>query len=955
MAYRNLTLTNIAGEITTTYNDNNMRRQASSLNSTGPGLMMTATAKSGLDMQRFRADASNLTTALAEFSPESDIAKMIAAANQANSQNQPMSVIRIGAKPFHVKIKKSTTGMYEKETWLNITPYATRETDTGAGLLSTVEQMGVILMPFREGNLIRQRVVIYNVDTAAVLFDSEGLAANPDAEAIFDVNLDVPAGMFLWTPSAFDTNILTPTTSDAINQLADIRAAIQTRGGVRLNGTTVTDSSAWETKVNIVDQFALSNQTLADYNLANSGGEFSVENTKGTAGSDINHCERYAGNELAYEELEFESISFLHCDKCEADIQGVNLTSSMKLNEQLSWQQRNLGYLWKYSFNGQPNMFMARSLTPFATSNVGTYSYDGITYTLSDDQKALGDLGNIVEFHFHPKASGTDTEVESYFSDVGHVECHVSFDCDRVSLDDALGRNEAEFEAYALAGWVNTDVDKYGRDGNAFTALVAYTDDGSGVDAVTGLIEAVHAAYLAGGYIEVNAEDLSSAEYTAYIDAGHVATIDIETSFCTLSISTQRFDSGDDDHIVRFRPSLVDGSHALSTYCLSNPTLLNADPFFMTHYDLTGINPPEAVMSRLFTFTDPIYAGQALTDAATLTVVAKNQEVREISFLHQAATAAYVASTNYSQTVALVPTSAPGPGRNAVSEWAGNPAEYTVQTNGDVLVTKNGTGVLGTKLLAGATDYRGGAAFGGIILTNGNLLPNQIPYGIDDSDEALDEMGNPIDLGKHVLVIGAYGLLNDPKSAYKTNSGKRINIRQSSSYNGSAAPIIAMMLASQAPGTEPIGIVRGKIAGFDPRSRTPRSVLDNLAALRICMVDQTGVISSIYTAALRTSDYSKVSSILAANAILRALRGASMSVIGSAYTDVQIASLASRLDGISKGLIKEGHAQQLNVQLRGSQLDRINGVIRMSVRFVPPLSIEAITIDLTLEPPASGI
>ena len=167
--------------------------------------------------------------------------------------------------------------------------------------------------------------------------------------------------------------------------------------------------------------------------------------------------------------------------------------------------------------------------------------------------------------------------------------------------------------------------------------------------------------------------------------------------------------------------------------------------------------------------------------------------------------------------------------------------------------------------------------------------------------------------------------------------------------------MIAARLNTLAPGTEPIGPIRGRIAGFDAQQRTPRAVLDNLAALRICMIDQTGVISSIYTAALRTSDYRKVSSILAANAILTRMRSECMQVIGTAYTDQQISSLAQRLDGVSRALVGQGYAQQLSTQLRGSQLDRINGVVRLSVRFIPPLSIEAITIDLTLEPPASGI
>ncbi|MAH50885.1 hypothetical protein CMI37_34030 [Candidatus Pacearchaeota archaeon] len=976
MAYQNLTLTNIAGEITATYNDNNMRRNVDVSAPTGPGLMLTGTAKKGLE--RFPFNANALSQAMQEFDSSSELSRMVAAAKQSAAQEVPLSIMRIGAKPNLIMLKKATAGLHEKDAWITIIPYATREANAAADILSTVNQLGVILMPFRDGNLIRQRVVLYNVSTARTVFDSEGLIADPAAEAIFDVEINVPVGSFLWTPKAFAAGTLSSVTTENIYTLADVVSGMQTKGGLALGALEATYLS----DVNIVDQFAPSNQTLAAYNAANTTAVFTLDVVDGTNGDYIDNCERYAANDLAYEELEFENIAFLSCDKCYADVGPVELTATMSLNEQLSWQKNSLGYLWKYVFNGRPHMFMSRSLTPFSASNVGTYTHDGITYTLTDSGKALGDALNLVEFHLHPKAAGAATEVESFFTERGLVECNVEFDCDSASLVDASSLTEAEYEAYAGTGVVflaDATTDGYGWTEVKYDSLrgdTNFTTDGDPVlprDTRTGLIESQHNTLMTVQVVidYLAADDYSTwagsdskgriaADFTTYQDAGHTPTIDIETPFCILNIPTQKFDTGASEYIKRYRPSLVGGARDLSDYCLatpSDPTVASGqynDPFFMSHFELTGGPVPEAVMSRLFTFVDPTYAAAVLTAASTTTLIAANAEVREVSFLHQSATAAYTASTNYSQTIAIVPTTPPPKNRNGISAWAGNPAEYTVQVNGDVLVTKNGTGVLGTKLLAGAIDYRGGNAFGGIVLTNGDSLPNGIPYGIDDSDEALDAMGNAIDLGKHVVVVGAHGLINDPKTAFPNNSNK-INIATSSAYTGSAGPIIAGMLAQQAPGTEPIGPIRGRVPGFDAKQRTPRAVLNNLAALRICMIDQTGIISSIYTAALRTSDYTKVSSILAANGILRRLRQECLSVIGSAYTDSEISSLASRLDGITKGLVAQGFAQQLNVGLRGSQLDRINGIIRLVVTFIPPLSIEAVTIELTLEPPASGI
>jgi hypothetical protein len=54
-------------------------------------------------------------------------------------------------------------------------------------------------------------------------------------------------------------------------------------------------------------------------------------------------------------------------------------------------------------------------------------------------------------------------------------------------------------------------------------------------------------------------------------------------------------------------------------------------------------------------------------------------------------------------------------------------------------------------------------------------------------------------------------------------------------------------------------------------------------------------------------------------------------------------------------MVQQDYAQRIDVSLSASRLDRINGVLRASVRFIPPLSIEAITVEITLEPPAAGI
>ena len=131
---------------------------------------------------------------------------------------------------------------------------------------------------------------------------------------------------------------------------------------------------------------------------------------------------------------------------------------------------------------------------------------------------------------------------------------------------------------------------------------------------------------------------------------------------------------------------------------------------------------------------------------------------------HQAAQAAYKASASYSQTVAFAQLTKPVASRNGVADWAGEPPTYEVNNEGDIIVTKAGTGVMANKFMFGAPNYRNDNAYGGFICTRGDSLPNEEPYGIDDTDEAVDQFGNPIDIGKHLIIVGAHALATSSDS-----------------------------------------------------------------------------------------------------------------------------------------------------------------------------------------------
>lgn len=898
MAYQDLIFNNLAGKVVGTYNDNNLQRDVETPVYNARRIIATGSALAGARNQLFNVRSVN--TAMQTFRSTSELANTIQRVSNANSQFN-LSLIRIGSLPFHWRLKQDIAGSYEKQPLISIVPTFVQEKDTAKNIFSTLENLKVVLMPFKEGNIVRQRVILLSVDrrneSAAqpVVYDSERLLV-ANGEVGFEVSIDVPYGKVLYTEDAFSdtTQIADNYTDEQLQTLVEVKSFTVD------NLLTLDDENNFDTKIKVIDTVARTLQTL------NAAGDYELTVHEGDSKDKLNHCERYIHNEEAYRVLEFENVDFLYCEGCFADLKPVQLTSSTSIASAINWASDNLGYLWKYIFNGRSYSYMFRSANPFSDTLVeNSYVHDGVTYNFSAGNKLLGDLLNLVEIHLHPKAQGTVTDIETFSNEKGIIECHVDFDSDPATATDARGRTEAEFAL--IAGTPYTDVNENGEDDE------------------TGLSNLAHNAYVNAPWVEA------------------VGTITLQTPFCELQFDVTKFNDGDADYTKRLRPSLIDADDSVSVH-LRNDGAYNNDPFVVSHWDMAQDEIPEAVVARLVDFP--------ASGSTTATLVASNLEVREVSFLHQAAQAAFQASSNYSQTIAIVPTTAPPASARGISTWAGNPAEYEVKEDGTVEVTKNGNGILGTKLLAGEVGYRNSAAFGGIILTNGQNLPNNIPYGIDDTDEALDSNGNPIDIGKHVVVVGSYGYVASPENTFLQNSGKKARLSTTAPIYVNAGPTIAQILADLAPGNEPIGPVNGVVAGFNNQMRTPKAVLNNLAALRICMVGQDNVISSIYTAALRTSDYTKISSIISSNEILKRVRQEAAPALGQALTDATISSLQTRMDGMASALQREGYAQACRIQLLANRLDRINGVLNARVSFVPPFSLETINVDITLEAPA---
>lgn len=414
------------------------------------------------------------------------------------------------------------------------------------------------------------------------------------------------------------------------------------------------------------------------------------------------------------------------------------------------------------------------------------------------------------------------------------------------------------------------------------------------------------------------------------------ATLDgvVELPFCTVT-GLDILNNVADGKVVTLRPSVVGNDNRALSILLEDGSF-NTDAFVETPHTLYGSLVPEAVIERLFTYT---------LEGASL--VASSIEVREVNFLHQAAMMAYKASNTTSQTIAFVPCSAPPASNDGVMKWAGDSPVYNVDSSGTLVVQSAGTGIQGNKLLFGAPDYRGGLPFGGVILTTGEDLPNQEPYGIDDTDEASDGRGTPIDIGKHAVVVGSWGTFT-PATA--TQYKVRVNRAQYGFAN--LAPAVAARLISLPVHSEPIGPVNGVVAGVSVLgARIPKATLNTLALGRVCMFDQNGALAILRTAALPNSDYTRVSTIRVANRILGAIRAFALPYLGRSVNYAKTA-LAQQLQGFMTSEVRNRYIQGYNpVQIYSSRADEIAGRMNVSVSFIPPFSLEMVNVDMTILPP----
>jgi hypothetical protein len=761
----------------------------------------------------------DLGVATAAFGKDSDLVKAVS--QLSDSQDLNVFAIRVGGKQSHFIIEKDIPDSAEKEILVRISPVE-------RGAKTNFDEIKVAFLPFADGDIIRQRVVLFDASSETVLFDSEEILSIDDTQFEVELNNDV-GEILVSTTTTFTGGDLTTTAKFKELGGKDARGVYvisELKSLKELLDATTTAGLSIERTPDVITA-----ATTASYNAC------TISSINGSSDISSSKCERFAAFESMYADVEDVAVDFMHFDKAYVDCDTIP-ASGLSAAELQTWDQQYLGTAHKANVNGQCYVTMFASPDPLSASHVVT---TGATIT---------------------HGSGVKVEI------IPHAES--------LELGLLLTLNDIRFSTVDATAATLSKEEFIGSDGRLKTVIKSDSFNHAGP---------VNCGMFSVGIVSpatLNAPVLTALTAATFMD---------------------------------IKPLFSLNGDAAGTNSI--------DKAVLTHFDLTGELIPDEAVDQLMQVVDGKYK---LADTAY---------AREVNFGHQAASIAYTSSTEYKSSIAVVGTTKPRGGRRQLNSWAGTAPTYALDVNGDLVVETNGTKFMGSKYLYGNTSYRlnesaNGLAYGGFIQTTKG-------FGIDSSDELKDERDNPVDIGKHLLVVGAHGVVNINQNEFiSTNLGAKVIEK----------------LASLPINEEPIGPINGLLPGVSTTGAiNSRALLNDIALGRVIMTGTDGSIANFRTAALPSSDYTRVSTIRAMNFVLDAVRSVSLKYLGKAFSDTQLAALDTELLGTMRAIKAEGIIQEGTVSVSASRLDRINGRLNMRVEMVPPLSIEAISIDLVVSAP----
>ena len=272
-----------------------------------------------------------------------------------------------------------------------------------------------------------------------------------------------------------------------------------------------------------------------------------------------------------------------------------------------------------------------------------------------------------------------------------------------------------------------------------------------------------------------------------------------------------------------------------------------------------------------------------------------------------------------------------------VANWIGREPVSSEDSEGNLIITTNGTGLYGIKWMAGrkavggtgllghTIDGMNGLLYGGFIATDTGW-----PTGV----QLKDENDHLVDIGKYLAVVGGQSILSNPTSnvSYSASSVSSVTGFWSSLAGNSA------MTNKQIPATRlPFNITISK--------------LDTLAGYRYIMLQSKKkgiVISDAPSAARPDSDYTRLSTVTIICGVVEGLRSTAEPFLGEGASGARMAALEGALDQTLVKFQKNQWLCRYDMSVTQTKVDKIQGKIKVNLVLVPAFEIRQIFITLAL-------
>jgi len=306
-------------------------------------------------------------------------------------------------------------------------------------------------------------------------------------------------------------------------------------------------------------------------------------------------------------------------------------------------------------------------------------------------------------------------------------------------------------------------------------------------------------------------------------------------------------------------------------------------------------------------------------------------DFHEVNFGYQLGRFLYEYSTNIvdaTGVISVLPPNSDSLADKAV--WLGTAPTWTLDTVNNVYYVAssgdNGSGLLGNKFMAGREDHRAGLFGGGFIATDSKFM---------DGTEIVDGNEVPVDLGKYMSVTADYPLLRNSFSA--------------SSYPGAFATSYAAFYLNMNPSS---ATTNKTVSNASIVYRLGLRAIDSLAGTGYVMLRQktNGLkIADGPTAALKSSDWTRLSTCRIAKAVIDGVRNAVDPFLGEGMTDATRAQMKTAIEKVLLAAKKAGYLKDYKAfSIIQTPQQEIQGKADINLILVPAFELRQVTLTVSL-------